>query len=609
MTQTGSLYRKYVVYFVGLVCGTLAASSMVSLYFTYQESQAALLALQREKALAAATRIETFVQEIEHQLGWMRLPQIGAASLEQRRIEYLTLLRQVPAITEVSMLDPGGREQLRVSRLGMDVVASSADLSSDPRFTVPRSGKTYLSPVYFRKETEPYMTIAVPGMSEDIGITVAEVNLKFIWDVISRINVGDKGFAYVVDSRGQLIAHPDISMVLQKSDLSTLAQVKAAREGEKDAGRVAIATDSAGREVLTAYSSIPALGWHVFVERPLGEAFAPLYALLLRTGLLLFAGLSLAVFASLYFARRMVMPIRALQAGASEIGRGRLDQRIEVRTGDELEGLAEQFNSMAQRLKESYSGLERKVEERTEELEIANRHKSEFLANMSHELRTPLNAIIGFSEVLQQRMFGEMNEKQIEYIDDIYESGKHLLSLINDILDLSKVEAGRMELDLAEFDVAGAIANALTLVKERAHRHGIALGSCLEPSLGTITGDERKFKQVMVNLLSNAVKFTAQGGQVSVEGRRLEGGVEISVTDTGVGIAPEDQDKVFEEFRQVGSDITRKSEGTGLGLALARSFVELHGGTIRVESEPGKGSVFSFILPLAPHGSKHIAAA
>ena len=242
--------------------------------------------------------------------------------------------------------------------------------------------------------------------------------------------------------------------------------------------------------------------------------------------------------------------------------------------------------------------LFREIQEKSAQLEVANKHKSEFLANMSHELRTPLNAIIGFSEALSDRMFGEVNEKQAEYLKDIHESGRHLLSLINDILDLSKIEAGRMELDVSTFHLPTALGNAMTLIRERAQRHGIELGLDVDEHLAEFSGDERKFKQIMLNLLSNAVKFTPDGGKVQVSARRENGAVEIAVRDTGIGIAPEDQAAVFEEFKQVGRDKMRTAEGTGLGLALTRRFVELHGGAIRLESTPGKGSTFTVSLPL-----------
>jgi signal transduction histidine kinase len=240
--------------------------------------------------------------------------------------------------------------------------------------------------------------------------------------------------------------------------------------------------------------------------------------------------------------------------------------------------------------------LFREIEDKSRQLEVASQHKSEFLANMSHELRTPLNAIIGFSEVMSEGMFGELNEKQQEYSQDIHASGQHLLSLINDILDLSKIEAGRMELEITEFHLPTAIENALTLVRERAGRREIALEIHIDERLGHIEADERKIRQVVLNLLSNAIKFTPEGGRIDVRARPSDGSLELSVTDTGIGIAPEDHEAVFEEFRQVGRS-DKKAEGTGLGLTLCRKFIELHGGRIWVKSEVGHGSTFTFTIP------------
>jgi signal transduction histidine kinase len=1153
----GRLFRKYVVLFAGLVSAALLASGLVELYFSYRENLASLVALQREQAAGAAAKIEAFVRDIERQVGWASQGQVGTRpTVEQRRFEFIRLQRQAPAVTEVSQLDAAGREQLRVSRLAMDVVGSQADFSTDPRFKEARPGRPYFSPVYFRKESEPYLSLSVGG--GDPGVTVAEVNLKFIWDVVSQIRIGRTGRAYVVDGRGQLVAHPDISLVLQKTDLSRLEQVQRALAGPAAGGspdrEITVARDSGGRQVLTASAPIAPLGWWVFVEQPLGEALAPLYASVYRTVGLLLAGVLLSVLASLVVARRMTTPIHALEAGAARIGAGALDQRIDVKTGDELEGLADQFNRMAGQLQESYANLERKVEDRTSELsealehqtataeilrvisssptdiqpvldtvaeraarlceasdavvlrvegdfmrtvahhgpiyapegdlmqsvtpstlvaapfaagsaqpinrewasgravldrrtihvhdlsaeagefpvgaayarryghrttlvtpllregaplgalmvrraevrpftdkqvklletfaaqaviaienvrlfqelerrnrelgealeqqtataeilgvisssptdlapvfdtildkacalseaqlgavfrlegetfdaaawrgvgrefaellgtreyrvgrpmfrpegpwhpvhiedvtktavmrdpqlveivrtervrtvlgvplvregqmigsimmyrreirpftdkqiqlvstfasqaviaienarlfqelqartqdlarsveqlqalgavgqavsstldletvlttivsradllagadggaiyeydeaarvfrqratqrlgdelvelfrsepirlgegamgraaatrqpveipdirtaaayegrlrdalsrtdfravlavpllregrilgglvvlrrspgrfapevvdllktlaaqsaiaiqnarlfseledksrelEAASRHKSEFLANMSHELRTPLNAIIGFSEVLGERMFGDLNDKQAEYIEDILSSGRHLLALINDILDLSKVEAGRMELELSRFDLPAAIGGAVILVRERATRHGLALDVSVDDRLGPFVGDERKIRQVLLNLLSNAVKFTPERGRVAVRAAPADGAVEVSVSDTGIGIAPEDQEAIFQEFRQVGTDYAKKREGTGLGLALARRFIDLHGGRIWVKSRLGEGSTFTFTLPVRP---------
>jgi signal transduction histidine kinase len=285
----------------------------------------------------------------------------------------------------------------------------------------------------------------------------------------------------------------------------------------------------------------------------------------------------------------LIDPVTRMDARLREIAAGDFSRHVAVGNRDELGTLAANLNRMSDELGRLY-----------EQLETANRHKSEFLANMSHELRTPLNAVIGFSDVLLEHTFGELNAKQEQYITIILGSGRHLLSLINDILDLSKIEAGRMELELGEFDLPLAIDNAVTLVRDRAANHGLALAIDVEPELGTFVGDERKLKQILLNLLSNAVKFTPDGGRIGVRAVRTDGTVEVSVSDTGIGIAPEDQEAVFEEFRQVGTDSVRKREGTGLGLALTRKFIELHGGTIRVESELGKGSTFTFTLPVRP---------
>jgi signal transduction histidine kinase len=231
------------------------------------------------------------------------------------------------------------------------------------------------------------------------------------------------------------------------------------------------------------------------------------------------------------------------------------------------------------------------------ELEAANRHKSAFLAAMSHELRTPLNAIIGFSDLLLERLVGDLNQRQERYVSHITASGRHLLSLINDILDVSKVEAGRMQLEPSRFSLAEVLEHGMLIVGERASRHAIQFDLEVDPAIGTILADERKIKQVVFNLVSNAVKFTPDGGRITVTARVVGDEVQVLVRDTGVGIAENERERIFESFVQVGQSPDRAHEGTGLGLALARAFVELHGGRIWVESQPGVGSEFGFSLP------------
>src|SRR6516164_7598616 len=366
------LYAKYAAALVGLVSMVLLINGSLDVWFSYDDARDAAIRLQREKADAAAQHIEEFIAEIEKQIGWTTATQWASSPIEQRRFDYGRLQRQVPAITELIQLDGQGREQLKVSRLAMDVVGSGADYSADPRFTGALAKKVWFGPVYFRKESEPYMTMALAQSGRNAGVTVAEVNLKLIWDVITAIKIGKTGYAYVVDGDGRLIAHPDISRVLRNTDLSGLPQVAAARgTAAAAADPAAIVRNLDGHRVLSASAAIPKLGWIVFVEQPISEALAPLYNSVLETGLLLALGLVVAILAGLLLARRMTGPIRALDAGAARIGAGALDHRIAVHTGDELEELAKRFNTMAADLQSSYADLEKKVEDRTAELKEA----------------------------------------------------------------------------------------------------------------------------------------------------------------------------------------------------------------------------------------------
>ena len=361
------LFLKYMTLFVGLVTGVLVINAALDLYFVYQDNRRASIEVQREKAESAAHQIEAFVRGIEGQIGWVAHPQWASLPVEQRRFDYVRLLRQVPAITELVQLDRQGREQLRVSRISIDVVGAGTDRSRDPAFVEAMANKVYFGPVSFRKESEPYLTMAVAHGGKS-GVTIAEVNLKLIWDVVSQIKVGHDGYAYVVDRLGRLVAHPDISLVLRGTDMSRLAQVAAALAPTSSDEAPLDATNRAGVPVLSAHATIPALNWLVFVELPLSEAREPVIAAGLRALALLVLGLLIAALAAALLARRMVVPIRALQSGAQRIGGGELGHRLSIRTGDELEALADQFNRSAEALEESYATLEQRVEDRTREL-------------------------------------------------------------------------------------------------------------------------------------------------------------------------------------------------------------------------------------------------
>jgi signal transduction histidine kinase len=281
----------------------------------------------------------------------------------------------------------------------------------------------------------------------------------------------------------------------------------------------------------------------------------------------------------------LIAPIQRIDARLAGIASGDFSRHVDVPNRDELGALGTNVNRMNDELRRLYK-----------ELEATSRHKSEFLANMSHELRTPLNAIIGFSQVLRERLFGDVNAKQEEYLDDILSSGNHLLSLINDVLDLSKVEAGQVELELAQFSLRDALERGVIMVRERATRDGVEIAIAAAPGVDVVEGDERRIRQVIFNLLSNAVKFTPPGGAVDVSAAQINGEVRVSVADTGPGLAREDHERIFDEFQQTEAGIAQR-EGTGLGLALSKRLVELHGGRIWVESELGQGSRFVFTLP------------
>ena len=358
--------------------------------------------------------------------------------------------------------------------------------------------------------------------------------------------------------------------------------------------------------MLTAYAPVAPLGWLVFVELPVAEAYAPLYAALERLALVLLAALGFAVLAGMFLAGRMVGPIQALRAGAERIGGGDLSQQIRIKTGDELEALADQFNVMAGRLKESYAGLEQKVEERTREveeksrqLELASQHKSQFLSSMSHELRTPLNAIIGLTEMMVTNAARFGTEKAAEPLRRVHRAGSHLLGLINQVLDLSKIEAGKLELSPDWVNLTPLINEVVDTARPLAEQNNNRLVVKCQENLGSLTVDPMRLRQILLNLLSNACKFTKQG-EVTLLARKLvnEGNwIEFAVSDTGIGMTPEQQAKLFEEFTQADSSTARQYGGTGLGLAITRKLARMMGGDVTLTSEAGKGSTFTVRLP------------
>jgi two-component system, NtrC family, sensor kinase len=618
----GRPHRRLVWRYVAVV-GTLVAAAIVSVgisefWFSYQDSKRAVTEAETDKASSAAISIRQFLDELGGDLEGVASAIPGDTAGTERERSFRNLFLRQRAISALTYVDAAGADCVDTYSNEIDKVNSvtcQGDRSASDEFRLARAEQRYFGSVAFGSDGRPHMDIAVAEAPPGGGVIVADVDLGAVVDAIRRAQIGTAGYAYAVDAGGRVIAHTaNNRLVLADTNLGALPQVHAALAGDAAAqGVVTDGRDPQGTEVLSAFERVDPPGWRVFVEEPLSEAFAPIQASIWRTMTLLIVFLLVAIVTSVLLARNLARPIEAIQVAAAKIGSGSLDQRIEATSRDELGALADEFNRMAAQLQASHAGLEQQVQERTSELasavaeldektrqlEAASRHKSEFLANMSHELRTPLNAISGFSQVLRKQLFGQINEKQAEYLDDILDSSRHLQSLIDDVLDLSKVEAGQIDLHVAPFSLPEALERGVVIVRERATREGVHVSMSSEPGVQTVVGDERRIVQVIFNLLSNAVKFTPPGGTVDVTAARRDGEVRVSVTDTGPGIAPEDQDRIFEEFQQADAG-KEQPDGTGLGLALSKRLVELHGGRIWVDSEHGKGSTFVFTLPTRP---------
>ena len=582
------LFRKYVLLLLGVVAVVLVPSGLLDLWFSYREVRTLLVRIQDEQATAAAGKISHFLKEVEGQLAWaVQLP-IADRTDDEWRFDAFRIFRQAPAVTEIAQLEAGGRELYRMSRQAMDVIGGGADHSKDPLFIEAVANKIQYGPVYFLNESEPYLTMAIAGARADYGVAVAQVNLKFIWEVVSRIRVGQYGRAYVVDRTGRLIAHPDISLVLSNTDMSAVPQVQAALSGSSPDARDHEAVDLRSHPVLSAHAFVEPPGWLVFAELPAGEAYGPLHGALIRSGLLLLAGLVFAVLAGLFLARRMMLPIRKLGEGAARIGAGDMTQKIEIRTGDELEALGNEFNRMAARLQESYATLERKVEERTRELEIANQAKSRFLAVASHDLRQPLHALGLF--VAQLRGRSNADERK-EIIGRISAAVAAMNELFNALLDISKLDAGILKPKPDEFQVSRLLKQMETTFAGAAREKGVDFRT-VDCSLW-VRSDFLLLSRIVSNLVSNAVRYTSSG-RILVGCRRQGGELRIEVWDTGPGI-PEDQHRhIFGEFFRLNTAV---AGGLGLGLAIVERLSRLLGHPVDVRSLPGKGSSFSVTLP------------
>ncbi|WP_198376807.1 sensor histidine kinase [Neoroseomonas rubea] len=630
-----SLAQRLALAFLGLVAAVLVVNGSISMWFAYKEATASAVRVEQEKADAAADRVAQFIAELEQQIGWTTRADWARVPMEQRRYDFIRLLRQAPAITELLYLDGEGRERLRLSRLEPDVIDSGADLSADPRFRGARDQRVWYGPVTFRRGSEPYMAVAMVHAGRNAGVTIAEVNLKLIWEVITAIRVGGTGYAFVTDTAGRLIAHPDMSLVLRETDLSALPQVAGAIAAVGERVRAARGVD--GRAVLSAHAAIPRLGWIVFVEQPTAEALAPVYAAFYQTLALLALGVVLALLAGVVLARRLTGPIRALQAGAERLGQGDLAQRIAVSSADEIGTLALRFNEMAARIQEAQETLEAKVADRTRELAQSLEDLStaqgrlvqteklaslgQLTAGIAHEIKNPLNFVNNFAE-LSVELLAELDEAMDragpaldpalraevmelsamlrENLGKVSAHGRRADSIVRNMLAHSREGKGERR----PVDVNTLLEETLTLAWHgaRAERPGfnVTLEKRLDPAVGQVDLYPQEFTRVLLNLFGNAFHAVQQkegaGFQphllVTTQARASD--VVVQVRDNGTGIPEPVRGHIFEPF------FTTKppGQGTGLGLSLSHDIVvQQHGGSIAVATEPGAWTEFTICLP------------
>jgi signal transduction histidine kinase len=746
----------------------LTISSVADMWITYRDAKNMLLRGQSEKADAAAQRVEQFVAEIERQISWAT--RASAVTLDQRRDDYALILNHTPGIAEITQIDGDGKEVISVTRTKITVRGGN-DWTLSEAYREAQQDIAWFGPVVF-SSTGPRLQIAMAHAGKKTGITVADIELKFLSDILNGIQAGAGVSAYITTMEGKLVAHTDSSLVPRNLDMSRLPQVAALKRAGDS---LDIGQNLDAQTVLTAAAVTPRMNWLLFVEQPRSKAFAPVFDLLVRLSWLFALGLVLCIGAGMLLARRMTVPIKAVQEGASRLAAGDFNQAIKVETGDEIEILADEFNHMAGQLREFYARLEQKVDDRTRDLAqsvrelkaleevgralasslelqdvlatiltravelaeadggaiyvfdrernafhlagahglepsfvsalreikltrlegllgevaqhgravqipaiaeaegfplkaatlaagfrsalvvpligpdgvlgallveshaagrfaankvglmqtlahqsvlamhnarlfrqveengrqlaIASEHQSRFFANMSHELRTPLNAVLGYAELLQDGLYGEIPSRAKEVLERVQNNGAHLLGLINDVLDLSKLEAGELSLVLDEYSMRNVIEQVIATAYSLAHAKGLFIRHQISEPLPLGRGDERRLTQVLLNIISNAIKFTDKGG-VTIRARANGMNFELTVEDTGPGIAPEDQARIFDAFQQGDNTSTRQKGGTGLGLSISKRFVAMHGGAIAVASKLGEGSTFSIILPI-----------
>ena len=588
-----TLFWKYAAYFAGLVSALLIISGAVGGYFAYRESVTALDDLQRAKAYFAATEIANFMRRLQDALHGTvsKFITTEAVDVEDLRIELVALLRHHPSISELHWIGSDGNERFGLSRL--TVADSRRNWSVDPRFKGARDASNYVGPVYFLKETEPY--VAVAAARDAAGAVLdAEVNLKYMWDAVSQVLVVPAGVVYVVDRGGHLIYHPDVGLVLAKTDLSKLPHVRRALDqGSQRIGTIGDARNVSGVPVVSTAVSLEHLGWTVFAEQSLEEAFRPVYGSIARSVVLVLLGIAAAIAASLLLARRMVRPIREIEKRARQLGEGQFEFGVAAQSGDELEALASQFTRMAARLQEIYATQETRIADRTRDLAVANEAKTRFVAAASHDLRQPIHALALFVGQLRAIDLADDGRALLEKIESSVEA---LMALLEALLDLSKLDVGAVSAEPKPVALHELLSRLAAQFTPSAEAKGLAL-TLVRTSLW-VRSDPLLLERIFQNVISNALRYTDRG-QILIGCRRRGENVEVIVADTGIGIAPDHLPNIFQEFYRAAPVHHGMSAGLGLGLAIVRRLGLLLGHRITVESDLGKGTVVRILVPRA----------
>ena len=614
----GGIRRRLLVWGLGLFGLALTVIVGASYYYTVRQIEGDAAELQSEIASVTAERIRNFVRrKVERFSDAADAASLYPLGSKEQQLLASLLVKNDTSFTEASIIDAHGKEVIKASDRKVYFPSDFSDQSQSVKFTKAIKGEDYISPVYTSAQFQPYVTVAIPlwgGGQSIVGVAAAEADLSFLWEVIGKIQFGSAGYGYLVDENGNLIAHKDAGLVLKKMNLGQLDKVQdfLRNPGRSDPTPARKGLGLMGKPVLATYAPVPDLGWAVILEEPIDAALANVEKLKRYALILLIVGLVVGAVVIAWVSSRMIGPIRELHQGAEIIGGGNLDYRVNIKTGDEIEWLAEEFNKMAGELMVSYATLEQRVKDKTAQLAEANsdleeanyslvkanKAKDEFLGVMSHELRTPLNVVLGYSQMVKEGLFGQVNPEQERALQKVIMRSKELLSMISEILQVTSIEAGKLKVEIQEINL-GELLDELRATYEIPMDKELTFNWDYPSEPWVMITDGDKLKHILQNLINNAIKFTDEG-RVAVSARYCTETemAEFKVADTGTGIEEELLPSIFEMFRQLDSSVTRNHEGAGLGLYIVKKYTDVLGGKIDVESTVGKGSVFTVTLPL-----------